>query len=65
MLAERGATVPALGDHARNCNASTKQISKAETLYTYCSGQGDVTEQIHFSFHWASLFLSFYASLRR
>ena len=45
QCAERGATVPSLGYHARSCNASTKQISTAKALYTYCTRQGVIEKK--------------------
>lgn len=40
-IAERSRTLSEMGYHARSCNDSSEQISKAETLYTYCTWQGN------------------------
>lgn len=41
VLAERCRAVSAMGYYARICNDSSKQVPEAETLYTYCTWQGN------------------------
>lgn len=40
VFADRCTTISEMGNNARSCHDSSKQIPKAETLYPYCAWQG-------------------------